>query len=68
MTVQAIFGLDVIAPMYFGHESVDLVVVGPHEGFNAGTFFYTFSGTLGAAYTAIYRGVGVPHQTIILAH
>lgn len=56
----AVFGLDVIAPMHFGkpaNESVDLIVSGPNEGQNNGPFLYTISGTIGAAYAAVERGV-----------
>ena len=56
----AAWGLDVIAPIHFGkpgNESVDLVVSGPNEGWNLGPFLSTLSGTLGAAYFAVERGV-----------
>ncbi|KAF7440914.1 hypothetical protein PC9H_001263 [Pleurotus ostreatus] len=50
------FGLDIVAPMHFGNKTLDLVVTGPNEGSNLGPFLYTLSGTLGAAYAAVYRG------------
>ena len=53
----AIFGLDIIAPKYFNNEPVDLFVSGPNEGHNTGPGLYTESGTIGAAYGAIGRGV-----------
>lgn len=36
---------------------VDLVVSGPNEGTNLGPFLYTLSGTIGASYFAVERGV-----------
>lgn len=54
------FGLDIVAPMHFGNKTIDLVVTGPNEGSNLGPFLYTLSGTLGAAYAAVYRGVCIP--------
>ncbi|KIP07965.1 hypothetical protein PHLGIDRAFT_401065 [Phlebiopsis gigantea 11061_1 CR5-6] len=54
---SAIFGLDIIAPIHFGNQSIDLVVAGPNEGGNAGPFLYTLSGTIGATYISVYRGV-----------
>ncbi|KAI0798105.1 5'/3'-nucleotidase sure [Abortiporus biennis] len=53
----AIFGLDIVVPMHFGKESVDLVVSGPNEGQNNGPFLYTLSGTIGAAYASVERGI-----------
>ena len=53
----AIFGIDVIAPMHFGNESIDLVVAGPNEGQNNGPFLYTISGTIGATYASVERNV-----------
>lgn len=43
--------------MHFGNQSVDLVVAGPNEGGNAGPFLYMLSGTMGATYISVYRGV-----------
>ena len=56
----AAFALDFIVPIHFGKpavETVDLVVSGPNEGNNNGPFLYTLSGTIGAAYLSIERGV-----------
>ncbi|KAI0086632.1 sure-like protein [Irpex rosettiformis] len=51
------FGLDVIVPQVLGNETIDLVVNGPNEGANLGPFLYTLSGTMGATYAAVYKGV-----------
>lgn len=70
----AAWGLDVIAPIHFGkpgNESVDLVVSGPNEGWNLGPFLYTLSGTLGAAYFSVERGVSqmfVPLSQLIISN
>lgn len=54
----AVFGIDVIAPKHFGNNhSIDLVVSGPNEGQNNGPFLYTLSGTIGATYASVERGV-----------
>ena len=55
-STQAVFGIDLIAPKVFG-APIDLVVSGPNEGNNLGPFIYTLSGTVGATYTSIERGV-----------
>ncbi|KAJ9095237.1 hypothetical protein QFC21_005603 [Naganishia friedmannii] len=39
------------------NKSVDLVVSGPNEGSNLGPLVFTLSGTLGAAYVAVGRGI-----------
>ena len=57
MPMQTFFGLDVIVPQVLGNETIDLVVNGPNEGGNLGPFLYTLSGTMGATYAAVYRGV-----------
>lgn len=55
---SAIFGLDVVAPQVYGaNHTFDLVVSGPNEGQNAGPFLYTLSGTVGATYASVERGV-----------
>lgn len=55
---SAVFGLDVVRPMILGENTtIDLVVAGPNEGGNTGPFFFTLSGTMGATYTSVYRGV-----------
>lgn len=51
------FGIDIVAPKHFGSSPIDLVVSGPNEGQNNGPFLYTLSGTIGATYTAVERGV-----------
>ncbi|EJF62478.1 sure-like protein [Dichomitus squalens] len=51
------FGIDIIAPKKFGSTPIDLVVSGPNEGQNNGPFLYTLSGTIGATYTAVERGI-----------
>ncbi|THU79856.1 5'/3'-nucleotidase sure [Dendrothele bispora CBS 962.96] len=53
----AIFALDIIIPMVMGDEKIDLVVSGPNEGQNAGPFLYTLSGTIGATYASVERGI-----------
>lgn len=56
--MQAVFGLDVIRPMVLGNDTnIDLVVAGPNEGGNAGPWLFTLSGTIGATYHSVYRGV-----------
>lgn len=42
---------------YFGDSGPDLVVSGPNEGTNLGPFLYTLSGTIGATYSSIERGI-----------
>ncbi|KAG7452943.1 5'/3'-nucleotidase sure [Guyanagaster necrorhizus] len=54
---SAVFGIDIIAPMRFGDKPIDLVVSGPNEGSNNGPFVYTLSGTIGASYTSVERGI-----------
>ncbi|KAJ6263894.1 Exopolyphosphatase [Drechslerella dactyloides] len=41
----------------FGGAEPDLIVTGPNEGSNAGPFLFTLSGTIGAAYAAVGRGI-----------
>ena len=55
--IQTFFGLDVIVPQVLKNKTVDLVLSGPNEGSNFGPYSYTRSGTIGAAYAAVYRGV-----------
>ncbi|KAF7796743.1 hypothetical protein EIP86_007926 [Pleurotus ostreatoroseus] len=52
-----IFGIDILAPQHFKNEKIDLVVAGPNEGQNNGPFLYTISGTIGATYAAVERGI-----------
>ena len=49
--------MDVIVPQHFKSQPLDLVIGGPNEGQNNGPFLYTISGTIGAAYAAVERGV-----------
>lgn len=51
------FGLDYLIPRYFDNMTIDLVVSGPNQGNNLGSGVYTTSGTVGACYNAVYRGV-----------
>ena len=51
------FAIDILVPKKFGSTPIDLVVSGPNEGSNAGPFVYTLSGTVGAAYISVERGV-----------
>ncbi|KAG5361207.1 Acid phosphatase [Yarrowia sp. C11] len=51
------FGFDYALPRFHNNITVDLVVVGPNEGWNLGPFVYTLSGTEGAMYTSVLRGV-----------
>ncbi|KAK0228243.1 sure-like protein [Armillaria fumosa] len=54
---SAVFGIDIIAPVHFGNQPIDLVVSGPNEGGNNGPFLYTLSGTIGASYASVERGI-----------
>lgn len=49
--------LDFIFPRYTNVTSVDLVLAGPNYGLNMGPYLYTLSGTNGATYTAVERGI-----------
>lgn len=51
------FALDYLLPEKFDNVKPDLLVAGPNEGPNLSPGFYTASGTMGAVYTAIYRGI-----------
>ncbi|KAG8531725.1 uncharacterized protein KY384_003357 [Bacidia gigantensis] len=51
------FALDYVVPKFTGWKKVDLFVSGPNFGLNAGPFFYTLSGTIGATYAAVERGI-----------
>jgi 5'-nucleotidase len=51
-------GLDYVAPKVWGPNIVpDLLVSGPNVGQNLGPFLYTLSGTMGATYSAVGRGI-----------
>ncbi|KAK0750304.1 survival protein sure-like phosphatase/nucleotidase, partial [Schizothecium vesticola] len=56
-TAQVIVALDYILPTFGTFHSPDLVLSGPNFGWTVGPFFYTVSGTVGAAITAIERGI-----------
>ncbi|KAI0637274.1 5'/3'-nucleotidase sure [Trametes polyzona] len=56
-SATVVFGIDIVAPKHFGSAPIDLVVSGPNEGQNNGPFLYTLSGTIGATYTAVERGI-----------
>lgn len=51
------FGLNYVIPTYFDNRTVDVVVSGPNEGTNLSPGMYTLSGTIGATYTAVNRGL-----------
>lgn len=50
-------GLDYVFPKIAKIAAPDLVVSGPNFGDNIGTFAFTGSGTIGATYTAVGRGI-----------
>ena len=54
---QVFMALDYVLPKYFNLTTVDLVLSGPNFGMNLGPFLYTISGTMGATYAAIERGI-----------
>ncbi|RDW64893.1 SurE-like protein [Coleophoma cylindrospora] len=49
--------LDYILPTFANVTTPDLVLSGPNYGWNLGPFLYTLSGTMGATYTAVERGI-----------
>lgn len=51
------FALDYLLPEKFDNVKPDLVIAGPNEGPNLSPGFYTASGTMGAVYNGIYRGI-----------
>lgn len=51
------FGADYVFPKFKGNVLIDLVVSGPNEGTNLSPGYFTLSGTIGAAYNAVYRGL-----------
>ncbi len=53
----ACFGLDYVLPNFFSNITVDLVIAGPNFGTNLGPFVFTLSGTVGATYFAVGRGI-----------
>jgi 5'-nucleotidase len=50
-------GLDYVFPKIANITAPDLIVSGPNFGDNIGTFAFTGSGTIGATYTAVERGI-----------
>jgi 5'-nucleotidase len=44
-------------PRFANFSTPDLVMSGPNFGWNLGPFLYTLSGTIGAIYTAVERGI-----------
>lgn len=53
------FAINYIQPYFFKNENskFDLAVAGPNEGTNMSPSTFTLSGTIGATYNAIYRGI-----------
>lgn len=53
------FALNYVEPYYFKNSTskFDLVVAGPNEGTNLSPATFTLSGTIGATYNAVYRGI-----------
>jgi len=51
------FALDYVVPNYWNGTKPDLLVSGPNFGNNAGPWLFTTSGTIGATYSAIERGI-----------
>ncbi|TAQ85386.1 hypothetical protein B7494_g6287 [Chlorociboria aeruginascens] len=49
--------LDYVLPNFASFSVPDLVLSGPNYGTNLGPFLYTLSGTIGATYTAVERGI-----------
>ena len=51
------FALDYVVPQFWNGTKPDLLVAGPNFGNNAGPFLFTLSGTMGATYAAVGRGL-----------
>ena len=51
------FAVNYVFPTYFDNATIDLVVAGPNEGTNLSPGMYTLSGTIGATYSAVGRGI-----------
>jgi 5'-nucleotidase len=49
--------LDYILPKVANFTTPDLILSGPNFGLNLGPFLYTLSGTIGATYAAVERGI-----------
>lgn len=54
---QVLVALDYVLPTFAKFHTPDLVISGPNSGWTLGPFIYTLSGTIGAAITAIERGI-----------
>jgi 5'-nucleotidase len=54
---QVFVALDYVLPRVANFTVPDLVLSGPNFGLNLGPFLYTISGTIGATYAAIERGL-----------
>lgn len=54
---QVFVALDYVLPKYANFSTPDLVLAGPNFGLNLGPFLYTLSGTIGATYAAVERGI-----------
>lgn len=54
--MAVLYGLDVVAPQAFNGAPPDLVISGPNKGNNYG-FLTVHSGTVGAAVTALNKGI-----------
>ncbi|KAK3937385.1 acid phosphatase [Diplogelasinospora grovesii] len=54
---QVMVALDYVLPTFANFSTPDLVLTGPNFGWNLGPFMYTLSGTVGAAYAAVERGI-----------
>jgi 5'-nucleotidase len=53
----ALSGLQYVLPTFANISTPDLVVSGPNFGDNLGTYAFTGSGTIGATYTSIEKGI-----------
>lgn len=51
------FAMSHVLPKEFDNKSIDLVVAGPNEGVNLAPGLFTLSGTMGATYHAVLRGL-----------
>ncbi|KAK3312971.1 5'/3'-nucleotidase sure [Apodospora peruviana] len=54
---QVLVALDYVLPTFANFDIPDLVISGPNFGWELGPFLYTISGTVGATYAAIERGI-----------
>ncbi|KAK4187384.1 putative acid phosphatase [Podospora australis] len=56
-TAQVVIALDYILPTYAKFPTPDLVISGPNSVSDSGALLHTVSGTMGATYVAIERGI-----------